>query len=310
MDFHSLKPHKTLYPYFFDKNETMRFPIRKRLLKIAKLFWKSLGLKIYPQDIVLTGSMANYNYSNDSDIDIHILVPFSKINQDVELVEKFMTAKKNEWNTLHNIKLLGHTVEIYVQNNEDDDLIAGGVYSIFYNVWLKHPDVPDVNLNYNKIRRYIFGILRAYREIKKLYELGRFDGLYGRIKNLVDKIYQMRQFGLERGGEFSSENMAFKMLRRDKVMDNLQQMQNMLYDKRLSVPADNVRRFAPRTKKFNFNKKEKDSNKQGLGRYIIAGKRFVSLRKAEKVLGIPKSTIEYRLKSKSPKYANYRILAI
>jgi hypothetical protein len=221
-----------------------------------------------------------------------------------------MTTKKNEWNSTHNIELLGHKVELYVQNSEDNDLIAGGVYSIFYNVWLKHPDIPDVDLNYNKIRRYIFGILKAYREIKKLYELGRFDGLYGRIKNLVDKIYQMRQFGLERGGEFSSENMAFKMLRRDKVMDNLQQMQNMLYDKRLSVPSGGGRRFMPRQQKFNLKKKDKDPNKQGLGRYIIAGKRFVSLRKAEKVLGIPKSTIEYRLKSKSPKYANYRILSI
>jgi hypothetical protein len=49
------------------------------------------------------------------------------------------------------------------------------------------------------------------------------------------KLCKFRQSGLEKGGEFSTENLAFKLLRRAGYMEKLANLQNMTIDKQLSV---------------------------------------------------------------------------
>ena len=53
--------------------------VRKGLLQIVNDFLDGLRVKINPEDIVLTGSSANYNWTPQSDIDVHIVVDFKKI---------------------------------------------------------------------------------------------------------------------------------------------------------------------------------------------------------------------------------------
>jgi hypothetical protein len=54
--------------------------VRKALLKIAYEFIQSLDVKTPIVDIIFTGSMANYNYTDQSDIDLHILYDFDEVN--------------------------------------------------------------------------------------------------------------------------------------------------------------------------------------------------------------------------------------
>ena len=58
---------------------------RSRLVMIAKDFIKSLDLMDKVVDITLTGSLATSNWHDKSDIDLHILIDFTKIRQDREL---------------------------------------------------------------------------------------------------------------------------------------------------------------------------------------------------------------------------------
>ena len=67
---------------------------RSRLVMIAKDFIKSLDLMDKVVDITLTGSLATYNWHDKSDIDLHILVDFTKISQDRELFRDFLDLKR------------------------------------------------------------------------------------------------------------------------------------------------------------------------------------------------------------------------
>ena len=58
----------------FGNSVRMEPIVRTRLLEIANEFIDFLDVEIMVSDIILTGSLANYNWSKYSDFDIHILI--------------------------------------------------------------------------------------------------------------------------------------------------------------------------------------------------------------------------------------------
>ena len=69
----------------------------------------------------------------------------------------------------------------------------------------------------------------------ELYKGGDYDKLIRTIKNLKEKIKKMRQTGLDREGEYSYENIAFKVLRRMEFLDKLSELETLAYDKSLTL---------------------------------------------------------------------------
>ena len=57
-----------------------------------------------------------------------------------------------------------------------------------------------------------------------------------KLKSIKDKIKKYRQSGLEEGGEYSEENLVFKMLRRTGYMEKLSDGKHELEDKVMSLP--------------------------------------------------------------------------
>jgi hypothetical protein len=55
------------------------------------------------------------------------------------------------------------------------------------------------------------------------------------LKKYKEKIKNYRQAGLEKNGEFSNENLVFKVLRRSGYIDKLYNFQDKLIDKKLSL---------------------------------------------------------------------------
>ena len=105
---------KQLNPKIWEKNKIKK-NVRKRLIKIAKEFVKSTDIDFIPVDIVIVGSIASFNWSKYSDIDLHLVIDFSKINKNVDLVRNFFILKKNDWNSKHeNLTIYNFPVETYV----------------------------------------------------------------------------------------------------------------------------------------------------------------------------------------------------
>ncbi len=180
--------------------------IRKALMRIAYDFLKSLDPKMTFTDITLTGSMANYNYTDQSDLDLHILFDFSTMGENEELIQDLFNAKRRIWNDAHDIKIKDHDVELYAQDSKEPHH-STGVFSVLRNKWLvvPHRTNPEIDEEY---------VLKKSKDI-----MDRIDSLTGleekrrALEIAKDKIMKMRKAGLERKGEFSEENLIFKTLR-------------------------------------------------------------------------------------------------
>ena len=208
------------------KNNKLEPKVREQLLIIAQEFIDSLKVpNLGIKDIVLTGSLANYNWTELSDVDLHILVDLEELRLDPELLRDFFNLKKMSWNNVHDIKIYNHEVETYVQDiNEPHH--STGVYSIQNDEWLSEPikEKPVLNLKGADKKADSF-----MREIDSLKRLTPSIGLE-RASNLKDKIKKLRKCGLEKGGVFSTENLAFKMLRNEGYLEKLNNYKNSAYD--------------------------------------------------------------------------------
>jgi hypothetical protein len=189
------------------------------------------GVKIY--DITLTGSNSNYNYNEYSDLDVHILIDFKDINDDEELVKKALDGQRFVWNLRHNVSLKGHDVEMYIQD-KDEPHIASGLYSLEDDKWLTEPsydppsiDIRDVFKKASAIETDI-GILKEKILKARGTEAKEF---HDEAKRLKQKISKMRQRGLAREGEFSVENLAFKVLRNSEAIGDLIDLISASYDR-------------------------------------------------------------------------------
>ena len=232
-DFYDFDTNSFLSPDLWEEN-ILKSEIRDRLLKIVDEFLSFLKLGLSTSDIQdawLTGSLANYNYTKYSDIDLHILLDFPEIDENEKLVEEFLMSKKNLWNNRHNIKIKGFEVEIYPQNVSEEHH-STGVYSILDEKWIKKPTVPTSEwsrVNLADIKKKVKEITRDIDNVEE-----KEDKL-AEIKRLKDKIRRMRRSGLETAGEYSAENLAFKVLRRMGYLGKLNDIQKLEYDKSLSL---------------------------------------------------------------------------
>tara|TARA_R100001509_G_scaffold152373_1_gene112486 strand:- start:72 stop:1022 length:951 start_codon:yes stop_codon:yes gene_type:complete len=219
IDFSSLESKEDLSPALWD-NGVLKEEISHRLIQLAGDFMDFLDLDISVSDILLVGSMAGYNYSKHSDIDLHIVLDFSKISVDKELLKRYFTLAKSKWNRSRMVTLSGHDVEVYVEDIEDDR-IPSAVYSVERNEWLSEPNKDDLTIDYDGVTKKVYEKMDEVDELQSLYEGGEYKEAFQFGTDLRSKLKNFRQAGLDKDGEYSNENLAFKVLRRSGVLDRV-----------------------------------------------------------------------------------------
>jgi hypothetical protein len=235
IDLSSFKIKKELNPNIFDENQKIHSDIRSRLLMIADDFFETLELPwIDIEDVTLTGSLANYNWSKFSDVDLHIMVDYKTVDENQGLVGEYLMAKKNLWNEKHDIKIKNFDVEVYAQDVNEEH-ISTGVYSILWDDWLVKPQKGERKIDSKKVKQKASSIIDGFDSVYMTYNEGEYDKVIRRISTIRGKIKKMRQAGLDREGEYSYENITFKVLRRIGLLDKLAELENRSYDKSLSM---------------------------------------------------------------------------
>ena len=217
------------------EGEKLKKEILIKLRTIAQDFFSSLKLdNVMYDDITFTGSLANYNYTKYSDIDLHLLVDFKKIDENEDLVKEFFNGKSSAWNNKHKIMIFGHEVEIYVQNSSEPHH-STGVYSIKDEKWLKQatPKKPEIDLE--MVKRKINSFVDMIERAEDQFEQKKFVDTHRAANNLIKKIKKFRQSGLEDKGEYSYENLTFKYLRNKEHMKRLFDLRDESYDKEMSL---------------------------------------------------------------------------
>ena len=217
--------------------------VRLKLLDIADMFIDSLGVDwVKPKDIIMTGSLANYNWSKYSDIDLHILMDFSEVDEKTDFVKNYFDSKKKIWNDEHeDLKIYGFPVEIYVQDINEEHT-ASGIYSLEKNEWIKEPEhdeLESVKLDKQKIIDKTLSIIKKIDYLSdrcnKEKDIEKLDILSNKVKNLFDKIKGIRKEGLKNGGELSVGNLIFKSLRRLDYIGKLVELKSKTFDKINSI---------------------------------------------------------------------------
>lgn len=223
-----LEYHKKLNPLIWDKGDNLKEEITADLLSIADQYIDFIKLdKKFVTDIIFTGSNANYNYTSQSDIDLHIVGDFSTIN--CTFLEDYLKTKKELWSNSHNIVIYGYGVELYAQDT-DDHLVATGVYSVMNSEWLIHPVKQELHINNFTVKVKAAEVMNA---IDDLILSPKFN--LGRAVEIKEIIKKLRKAGLENGGEFSSENLAFKTVRNNGYLQILSDYITHGNDKSLSL---------------------------------------------------------------------------
>ena len=234
IDLSSFEVKEELSPDIWEDDDFVKSEVKDNLKKIANDFLDGLDIKkSLIDDIIITGSGANYNWSKFSDVDLHILLDFSKIDENVDLVKKMFDKAKIDWNKNHNIKFGQHEVEIYAQDTKEPH-VSTGVYSVLDDKWIKKPNKLQVTLQKDDIRKKAAQLMEEIDEIERRADQNPGE-TYDSVISLKKKLRKMRKCGLEKGGEFSVENLAFKVLRRNGYLAKLSDLKTKAYDSLLSL---------------------------------------------------------------------------
>ena len=234
----SLRVKEDLDREVWDEKDQLRPEIREKLLEIAQDFWDGQDLDdVEIKDIIFTGSLANYNWSKFSDIDLHIVIDYTDVNKDAELVRKYFNSVKSAWNKDHDIRIKDYEVEMYVQDYLEPH-IATGIYSVKDDKWAKKPSKFNPEIDYKCVTIKANCIMDEIDEIQRDFDEGEYEKVHKNTISLKEKIRNMRKSGLETGGAFSVENLAFKVLRRSVYLKKLNDLKLMSYDKMQSIEEE------------------------------------------------------------------------
>jgi len=236
--------HKTLNPKIWD-GMVLKAEVRTALLKIATTWMESWGFNIEVKDIVLTGSNANYNWTKFSDLDLHIIVDMDKVaNVSKDFVSSYLKARKQLWNQKHTVTVKGLPVEVYAQDN-DELLVAAGVFSLTNNTWVQQPmkTIPP-SIDHP-------AITKKAEDFTHQVDEAITHGDTNELLDILKRLAAFRKAGLAEKGEYSTENLTFKVLRNDGTIGRIQSALEQSINKSLTLEGFDAKRHLFKLKKRN-----------------------------------------------------------
>ena len=280
IDLSSFKKKHELVPNIWNPDGTLNSRVRLKLLDIADDFWEYINLTwVKPSGIILTGSICNFNWSQYSDIDLHLIVDFDEIDEKTEFVKDYLDSKKNEWNNEHSgLQIMGYPVELYVQNLGEMPE-SNGIYDLEENDWVREPnpdDIKSIGLNKFSIKDKAAKIMTIiddmYDALASTDDSHKIEKMGDDASYLWKKVKEMRKSSLEKNGESGSGNIVYKILRRTGYLDRLWKLSNVVYDKTNSITESKKKK-----KKYTVyinNKKDETFSDMNWKRKPKVGKGF------------------------------------
>jgi hypothetical protein len=221
----------SLNPKLWD-GESLKPGLAHKFLRIAKAFFEFLELpdNVQVLDVLLIGSNANYNWTDKSDIDLHVVINYQAVGDNLHLVKNYMMAKKSIWNNNYPLTYKGMDIELFAQDWNDRLHSSVGQYSLMKGKWLKQPNSDVVSVDDEVIEAKAAPLEYEIENLKT-----DDPQLETKIKNILTRLYKMRQTGLEAEGEYAVENLAFKRLRNHGLLDRLKEMGKQIQIGRLQL---------------------------------------------------------------------------
>jgi hypothetical protein len=218
--------NKRLNPKIW-RDEELDPEVVGKLKDIARAFEEFVGVDLDVIDYTITGSNANYTWTEYSDLDLHLIIPGTPTEEQREL----FSAKKALWSEQHDITIKGLPVETYIQG-EDEPHHSTGVYSIVKNTWIIEPKKVKPQIDDAAVEAKKDSTMRDIEAAMLSKDLEK-------LRIVKEKITKMRKAGLARAGEWSVENLVFKILRNLGLIDQITEKIRELEDNQLSLEQQN-----------------------------------------------------------------------
>ena len=226
----SLEYHNELNPKLWNDWQ-LKPEVRDKLIEFGKNWADFARIPMtMVQDIIMIGGNCNFNYTPNSDIDVHLVLDRNKINTDRDLVDDYLQSKKTLWTLTHKVSIYGYALEPYAQGTDQPYQQGQGVYSLKRDSWIQRPEHGNYNFaaDINLKRKVLF-----YKKMIDDIIKNKMDEKT--VKDLKRKMSDMRASAIARGGEFSFENLIFKELRNRGYLDKLNKYEKGLKDQQLSL---------------------------------------------------------------------------
>jgi Acetyltransferase (GNAT) family. len=238
--------HKELNPKLWD-NEKLDPEVRGQLLLIAEDFVEYLGISnLKVRDVTISGSNAAYSYTPHSDLDLHVLVDFNELPNN-EVYQELFTAKKTLYNDAHDITVRNVPVELYVQDT-NNPVQSLGEYSIVQDKWIRIPKKRRANFDEVATKA-------KYEKLGDLIELALKTKDAKRVNDTIALVKRYRKSGLDKAGEFGPENLAYKAVRKQGLVQALHDLKAQLHTEKLSIEESDDKKAAVLKIQKHLNKK-------------------------------------------------------
>jgi ribosomal protein S18 acetylase RimI-like enzyme len=238
--------HEELNPKLWE-NEKLDPEVRDQLLLIAEDFVEYLGISnLKVRDVTLSGSNAAYSYTPHSDLDLHVLVDFNELPNN-EVYQELFTAKKTLYNDAHDITVRDVPVELYVQDT-NNPVQSLGEYSIVHDKWIRIPKKRRANFDQAATKL-------KYEKLGELIELALKTKDPKRVNDTIALVKRYRKSGLDKAGEFGPENLAYKAVRKQGLVQALHDLKAELHGEKLSIEEDADKQAATLKIQKHLNKK-------------------------------------------------------
>lgn len=219
--------HDTLNPKLWDNSE-LRVDVRDKLLEITQQFISSCDIPLHLVDVHIVGSQASYNYTDASDLDLHLISNFELIDCSKEVLQAAFNSIKTRFNSEYNIQIKGIDVEVYVED-VTSGVNSNGIYSVLNNKWIKKPvmltDIKTPNITKQ---------LQVWTDmINKVLSANNAES----IEKTIDELYMVRKNGLAISGEYGAGNTLFKEIRNIGLLDALKDAYKKTRSKELSLES-------------------------------------------------------------------------
>lgn len=210
--------HDKLNPKIWT-GDKLKSEIKIKLIRIGQAWAKFANIPTSAiKDMIIVGGNANYNYTEYSDLDLHLVVDRNKLPDCPDLIDDYLRDKKQLWALTHNIKIYGHDVELYAEEEGTERPTNQGVYSVKYNKWLVKPSYKTPEVDKRLLKRKTRDIMD---KIDMFIQSKSND--VAEMSKLKEKFRTMRSIGIRKGGEFSLENLVFKELRNNGYLNKFSQ---------------------------------------------------------------------------------------
>ena len=219
--------HDTLNPKLWNENK-LRPEVSVKIAEIVQQFISTCDIPLHIVDIHIVGSQASYNYTEHSDLDVHIISNFDLVDCSKEVLQTAYNSIKTRFNSEYDITIHGIDVELYVEDVRST-VMSNGIYSLYSEKWIKFPkkltDIPQIDID-KEVETWANTILNVIAD--KNSDL---------IEQLIDELYLIRKNSLDAEGEYGKGNQLFKELRNLGYLDQLKDSYKQARSQELSLES-------------------------------------------------------------------------